>query len=408
MSTREGDPDLQAGALVFLLLRRPTDWIHRRVESIRFIDDRTVERRVSIDFTLPPWATVPWVPLALLRKEKLRSFDLRSANNESVPVLTRHQNGSVAFNALKAEAETAIGGAVPQDIQRELEVISTGSSGPANAAYTRLRTGSTAAHRSLAGSRALVAFANLLVGNFILLAAVDSPPGVRAILKFCYEETLPEREESFMNALTWLGWRRFPIDFAAPAVADSSSYHFEIEAPQDVDISAASLRAEHTEFGSSTDLDGGERKRVHLYLSDVPYGSAGKVSVLLRAQRAGFLRAALTTTVLTAGLLIACRIALGSIADDFGPAVTLLLVVPALLAAYLVRPGEHALVTTLLRGVRMMVLVSGSCAVAAAAILVAGVEGAWLCVTWTVLAAIAGICCLGVVLSNLLPRPIEP
>jgi hypothetical protein len=49
--------------------------------------------------------------------------------------------------------------------------------------------------------------------------------------------------------------------------------------------------------------------------------------------------------------------------------------VPTLLAAFLVRPGEHRLSTRLLVGVRILILGSGLCSFAAAGALAGGWEG---------------------------------
>jgi hypothetical protein len=55
------------------------------------------------------------------------------------------------------------------------------------------------------------------------------------------------------------------------------------------------------------------------------------------------------------------------IKDDKEVAGAVLLVVPAVLVAFVVRLGEHALATRLLSGVRMLVLLSGTCSVLGAA-----------------------------------------
>jgi hypothetical protein len=43
-----------AGLVVQRLITEPAAWMNRRVEAFELIDDVTVRRRVSLDFTLPP------------------------------------------------------------------------------------------------------------------------------------------------------------------------------------------------------------------------------------------------------------------------------------------------------------------------------------------------------------------
>jgi len=59
-------------------------WVVRRVESIDFVDDRTVRRRVSVDYTVPAdtvtlrvsdKATIRILPLALMRRKNMVKFD---------------------------------------------------------------------------------------------------------------------------------------------------------------------------------------------------------------------------------------------------------------------------------------------------------------------------------------------
>lgn len=50
----------------FVLSLCTHEWVHRRVESITFIDENRIRRRVSVDFTLPD------LPRELLRTSRVR------------------------------------------------------------------------------------------------------------------------------------------------------------------------------------------------------------------------------------------------------------------------------------------------------------------------------------------------
>lgn len=81
-------------------------WVRRRVENVEFIDDISVTRRVSIDFAVPKQLDelsspvdehlLPCVPLTFLRKGRvLKNFDLRNAEGNPVPMLTKLENGTL-------------------------------------------------------------------------------------------------------------------------------------------------------------------------------------------------------------------------------------------------------------------------------------------------------------------------
>lgn len=101
------------GLSTWWLLTNPSRWVHRRVETVRFLDDVTVRRQISVDFSLP---TEPWylrapdqvgqmyVPLTLLEKRKLTKFDLFDEERRSLPALTTCENGEVAGACLTAFA----------------------------------------------------------------------------------------------------------------------------------------------------------------------------------------------------------------------------------------------------------------------------------------------------------------
>src|SRR3712207_813646 len=70
-----------AGLLLTLGLL-PKRWVHRRVETCEFLDERTAHRRVSLDFTLEPrndidlpsTGVLSAVPVAFLSKDPMRNF----------------------------------------------------------------------------------------------------------------------------------------------------------------------------------------------------------------------------------------------------------------------------------------------------------------------------------------------
>src|SRR5688572_17799024 len=106
--------DPEQAVLVHWLLTNFPDWMLRRVENFKLLDDRTVERRTSFDFKLPgaiegrSTTALTVVPLTTLDKEKLVGFDLRDEEGRSLPVLDTRDNEMVAGAALAALAESVL------------------------------------------------------------------------------------------------------------------------------------------------------------------------------------------------------------------------------------------------------------------------------------------------------------
>jgi hypothetical protein len=124
------------------------------------------------------------------------------------------------------------------------------------------------------------------------------------------------------------------------------------------------------------------------------------VAVTMRVPLVGYLRAVWLTSVALAAILLMGRWLIGrleeAMAQRADAAVALLLVAPSLLAAYLIRPGEHAIASRLLRPIRYAIAVAGSLSYVGAASLVLGWRGTPERVVWTVIAAIAALIAIGI------------
>jgi len=136
------------GATAYVLLLQPRRWIHRRVETIEFLDMSRLRRRMSVDFTLPKRRFLPQtiqgqsvsvIPIALLTKRVLKNFDLRDETGGSLPILTRQQNVWVARSMITLLAETTLqGDQLDAHVRHELEDIVGSDMDAARRAYENL------------------------------------------------------------------------------------------------------------------------------------------------------------------------------------------------------------------------------------------------------------------------------
>ena len=110
-----------AGDALAALLLAEEAWVHRRVETLDVVSAEVVRRQVSVDFTLPgplrPALEVGegqcLVPLAVLRKQILRHFDLRDEAEEAVPVVARDHTMLLAGAALPRAGRRRRAGLAP-------------------------------------------------------------------------------------------------------------------------------------------------------------------------------------------------------------------------------------------------------------------------------------------------------
>jgi hypothetical protein len=224
-----------------------------------------------------------------------------------------------------------------------------------------------------------------------------------------------------------------------PHVGAALSYHVQISAPADVEIIEAGLRnaapyslverlaAEAPATERAVDprfepIVRGPTNAVHLYVPRAHEHRAGIVWVRLRASRSGFLTVAPCLALMVAVLLGGFAIRANQIIGSTETGAAILLLGPALIAGFLVRPGEHAMVRHLLRGARAFTAVLAVLPFLAAAILVtfpgesrgpvlfrifaddAAAAPDALRIGWAVVAGVAAVLMVGLLLSRTLPR----
>jgi hypothetical protein len=169
------------------LLESSGDWVHRRVESVEFIDVKTIRRRVSVDFTLPlPSNNSPLghAPIALLRKGVLTRFDLRDEEGRSLPLLTASQNAGFATQYMLSLARRTNSGTAPARLLELCWKIARADAKDGMVALSELKRDPTLAPLR---SDALEIAARTFAGNFMVIVPIQDTKR-RRIIKFAYDE----------------------------------------------------------------------------------------------------------------------------------------------------------------------------------------------------------------------------
>ena len=380
---------------------------------------------MSIDFTYPTASAAPYlananprglVPLGMPEKRVMHKLDVVDENGGSLPVLTRDQNSTIsaAMLILEAEGTLAAGGVggLEQSVRRQLADICgmrrRGGDWPTEEMrLIRVRralrrfvmavdlpllseaSAKWAQRRTLWSDDVMRGSILQLARRFVFFVEVGAQPGTRRIVKMSYQERV-ERDSSGQMArfLEGFGLRSFPTGFLTRGVFGADSYHAEIEVPTELVIKTAELGRvlvyrSRTGMGITTEvlsresgvhlahLFAGGRERVDP--PDIPSDAVVDEMVgfidLRLALRPGllwppFVISLATTGILAAGLALTAE----GVATRPEAAAAIIVVLPAVAAAYLV-PGEHHLVRRMYKALRLLVLCASGISFVAAATL---------------------------------------
>lgn len=420
------------GAVLWALLADHRTWVHRRVETIRIVDDLTARRSVSLDITVPkehldrfPYLdALPAIPLTFMKKEVLKRFDLLDGAGASVPMLTMEQNGRAAGDALVQTVEGWVQRklpehkALPKEMEAHVRAVVEGAPEDASQAldgwHQMAKPDSGDPHQKawavVVQNGALLSAAAALVENFVLLAVADTRGGERQLFKFAYDESLVLTGGA--RVLTSTGWRAERLTFETPAIALAASYHLEVLAVQDLAVVDAQMGFTTAEGLTPAEPPpdgeplGPLTSDVHFNCSHVDPAYQGTVELVVAAERRGFVTGAALTGGLVALLLIGGAFHLESVASGQQSQVTaaLLLLAPAVIAAFIVRPEEHRLASRMLLGVRLLMVANLASAVFAVALVAAGYEDGTLETLWIAVTIVAVLTAIGLV-RPLVRRP---
>jgi hypothetical protein len=378
------------------LLQEGADWIARRKEIVRILDEKTLRRQETVDVSLTAltasgWKTnrgdpVYFAPLFFLRKmpHQFFNFDLKSDAGGSLTLPTRAENAAVSSELLRQAAKATLR-------ERGVSVTSQTSSGLDIASDELLRdiveTPQYADAEDLAASvyeaiartdsplhaAALSApdarfdwLLRLLSKSSAVVIRIVGDDRARRIFKLSYDEQVVDVADSPGERLTQrLGWDGIPIVIDLPYIG-SQNFHFQAEAPKGMQIVAAGL-VDRTPAPAGEIYDDADFTRnVHLYLPGTELNRGALAWLLVRLRGEGFVSGAFLVATLVALVLSGFALFTGPIAQNPTSTPALLLALTAILASYVGRPGGHALTARLLSNVRWLVLSSAGLAYAAA------------------------------------------
>lgn len=351
------------------LLHEPTRWIDRRKDSVQVLDDTAVRWQDSVDFRLrqgmpdiddPAKRTgerLLGVPCFVLPKapRDYMGFDLVDETGEALSLINRADNATISGEVLVALAARVLGDEPSPDVAGELRRIATASPADAKPLVARRLDPLDGDSEllpthddwdSLRGDWRFAWWLRTLAHSSIVVILLRGRDDQRRRIKLSYEAAItPKRRWA-----TRLGLAPYKILVDNPFI-EARTYHFECKAPAGLRVEHAWLNDDVSKVPEEADtLVAGESyaRSVHLYKREATLAGAGAGTVALRTGAEGFIGGAWLSAALVVIALLACREYAEKIAENPSTALTLLLVLPGLLATYIGRPDRHALATRLL------------------------------------------------------------
>jgi len=270
-------------------------------------------------------------------------------------MLTSTENGKLSGDMLLELAKAADPGGLDPIVEECVPLLASGSDAEVLIrAWERIFDDRTTVGRRLRANAAFVTLASDLRTNFVLyLPALATEAGVRHIVKVAFDSPRPAPKPRGLRAR--LGWSPAVDRFQVPLAGYCASYHCELEAPPEMEITRGVFVAFRSRKPCTHRVDRAVT-RVHFNLSRLDR-AGGIVSVSLRARSRDFLGGTVLLSFINAFALwfaFAKTQTLAAASTNVDPVAGALLAVPGLLIGYMTRPGEHEVLSDFLGMVRIV------------------------------------------------------
>lgn len=360
------------------LLMPGSDWVHRRVQRISYLDSGLQRIQLSVDFTVPGGALGTHLPVSVLPKwPPLYRLDFRGADGRPAPLLTSEQNG-LADKAVLLEFAAAV--RAPALASPEFQAaIASLACGPETDLFEPFLAFLEGLGDDLDDSRVarLAEVGAMLTSTTLLWCPIDGlAPGTRTVCKLEYliraEESL-RWYERLGRALSW----HQPEDYINlwHAGADAN-FHADVEVPKQLIIREA--EPSYLSFADPDDADSDFAKsdeqaemlglrpvqhvdvsgrQAHVYITgERPL--AIDLNVRFAPTRSGMVFSALLASTLIATLVTLVFAWRGwvSQAENIDGTVAVLILAPALIGYLVVRPADHPVARRHIVGVQALSL----------------------------------------------------
>jgi hypothetical protein len=411
----------------YFLLIDSSHYLKRHVETLQIKSGSHGRRRLTIDIQLPVDQRLGqprsrgdgiyefWIPVTFVAKHPSRSnVDVRDDRGRVVPLLTREECNEISLAAVLANAKKLLE-APPSPflvaLLRQL-VKCDGMESEVPLLVVRQAFRAEGAKLNKKEWRPFLEALRRLTGNYAMWVRFRGRPGERRVIKLHYdveferqgilrqrkairrylvvgresgaEHELELEEPGDKNPYSPLrrvaariasstGLGAVNVGIESPYIVGSDSYHLQAESPPGVETRDIDLLAKVPREADRRKWSRDHGAHLYVNRTRLVQENAGLALLTLRIGRRGFMTLAWLSAILSAALLWLFDLTATRKLESPEATAAVLLFGPALLAALVVRPGEHPVATKLFSGVRLLVTLNGILAIAAAAA-VAGVR----------------------------------
>jgi len=403
---------------------RAKEWVQRRVESVSFVDDRTIHRETTVQFDAGrvelihlPWisTTAALVPLALLQRHPHRSLTVTDEAGHEQSRLTRGEERCLVADGvvrlLHSLASKELRPFVPahafeqetRSVLTSVEFEQDTYSGRREA--VRLRAEDLASRSGLIeGYHPFRQTLILLLENYILTVLIELPRRSRRTCKYTYTEELPPLTKTVPRRITrfLVGAAAGPVSFSTPSAGEAENYLLEILPPSDFEIVDTELIVETSggRLRRVDDLATNSSAHISLDNSAVMATGAAAAAAHLYSSVTGAERTAAVSATVVALTLALTRYHLSTHhwdmaqAFDRSAATTAAILVPGAIATLLVRDAEHRKVAEILFPLRFFLSLAALCSYVCAVAVSANLATSSLHTIWngaTLVATVASL-----------------
>jgi hypothetical protein len=405
-----------AGHRAVPLVLPGSDWVHRRVQQVSYLEPRLMVNRLSVDFTVPGSCTQSYVPVSVLPKwPPLYRFDFRRADGTPLSLLTSKQNGVADEALMLALVEHVSPSSLRQtEFRKALTRLGRGPETHLEEAFEAFRAGLRGDPADPKVERVLEIAAMLTDATLLWYPAGDQEGGTRTLCKVEYLIRSIETHHWHVKLLRSLSWRQPAEYIPLWHIGADANFHAEVEAPAVLAIRSVEPRyylfaddADATPDGATANSeDAGlrpdehidrEGRLAHVYVAG-RRPLAADLLVTFAPSRAGAVVPAFAAAALIAALTTVFYLWRGQLGAtaNVDAAVAVLVLVPALIGYVVIRPSDPPLARRYIFGTQLLSLAAGVVPLAMALLLLrfdarsACLQSAWV---WSMVASwiIAGL-----------------
>jgi hypothetical protein len=401
-----------AGHRAFPLVLPGSDWVHRRVQQVSYLEPRLMVNRLSVDFTAPGDGTSLYLPVSVLPKwPPLYRFDFRRADGTPIPLLTSKQNGIADEALMLALVEDVSPTSLRQPGFREaLTSLSRGPETHLEEAFETFRAGLQGDLGDPKIERVLDIAAMLTDATLLWYPVREKESGARTLCKVEYLIRSIETHRWHVRLLRSLSWHQPAEYIPLWHIGADANFHAEVEAPAVLTIRSVEPRYylfaddggddEEPDVATEEAEDAGlrpdehidrEGRLAHIYVAG-RRPLAADLLVTFSPSRAGAVVPAFAAAVLIAMLTTFFYLWRGQLGApaNVDASVAVLILVPALIGYVVIRPSDPPLARRYIFGTQLLSLAAGVVPLGMALLLLrydadrASLQSAWL---WSIVAS---------------------